>query len=142
MSLNYFVEDYSWSDSNHECVEFSDLLGKSINVIQSNDSYIVFYADDGIEYHMFHYQDCCESVYIESIVGDIMDIMGEPILVAEEVINRQQDPDGYESSTYTFYKLATRKGYVDIRWVGTSNGYYSETVSLYKRNTNESHSEQ
>lgn len=142
MSLNYFVENYSWSDSNHECVEFSDLLGKSINVIQSNDSYIVFYADDGIEYHMFHDQDCCESVYIESIVGDIMDIIGEPLLVAEEVINRHQDPDGYESSTYTFYKLATRKGYVDIRWVGTSNGYYSETVSLYKRNTNESHSEQ
>lgn len=142
MSLNYFADDDSWFESDHECVEFSDLLGKFINVIQSNDSYIVFYADDGIEYRMFHDQDCCESVYIESIVGDIMDIIGEPLLVAEEVINRHQNPDDYESSTYTFYKLATRKGYVDIRWVGTSNGYYSETVSLYKRNTNESHSEQ
>ena len=79
----------------------------------------------------FHAQDCCESVDINDIVGDLEDLVGEPLLLAEEVSGATEpDEEHYESYTYTFYKFATRKGYVDVRWLCESNGYYSEGVSL------------
>jgi hypothetical protein len=81
----------------------------------------------------FHYQDCCESVDINDIVGDLEDLCGEPLLIAEEVSGETPvdfEEEYHESVTWTFYKFATRKGYVDVRWLGESNGYYSESVSL------------
>ncbi len=81
----------------------------------------------------FHQQDCCESVYINDIVGDLSDLVGEPLLIAEEVsgeIPADFNEREHESVTWTFYKFATRRGYVDVRWMGESNGYYSESVDL------------
>ena len=95
---------------------------------------LVFTTDTGDVYEQYHLQDCCESVYIESIVGDLQDLVGSEILLAEETISTSDlEEDLYGSTTWSFYKLATIKGYVDIRWCGSSNGYYSETVSLVKR---------
>lgn len=116
---------------------FTDLVGKTLtNVENIDDESIVFTLDSGEKYKLFHWQDCCENVYVESIVGDLSDLVGAPIIIAEEVSNDEpqlgQEVPEYDSFTWTFYKLATRKGYVDIRWYGTSNGYYSESVSFKK----------
>ena len=79
-----------------------------------------------------HQQDCCETVRINDITGDLQDLVGEPLLISEEVKGATEpDEEHYESYTYTFYKFATRKGYVDVRWLGESNGYYSESVELF-----------
>jgi hypothetical protein len=125
-----------WFDS--ERVAFETLKGKTFkSVVRTTDILITFTTTDDEKFFMQHDQDCCETVEIESVVGDLQDLVGEPILVAEEVTNRELPPKGedfdpYGSHTWTFYKLATRKGYVDIRWYGESNGYYSERVTLTK----------
>lgn len=116
-------------------VDFSILKGKTIVAIHNDSNEkIVFECENGESFVMMHEQDCCEYVYIESIVGDLNDLLGSEILIAEESSNIDLPPrtEYDESYTWTFYKLATTKGYVDIRWYGESNGYYSESVHLYR----------
>ncbi len=90
---------------------------------------MVFTRDDGVTFRFEHEQDCCESVWLESVVGDLADLVGEPLTMAE--VSTQDRPEAPESGTWTFYKFATRKGFVDVRWCGESNGYYSESVNLF-----------
>lgn len=128
---------------------FSELQGKTLTKIERiNDDILIFDCATGERFEMSHCQDCCESVVIESITGDLDDLIGTPILLAEEATSqadpadvaeakakaRAANPDTYydytESQTWTFYKLRTIKGSVDIRWHGESNGYYSESVDF------------
>ena len=109
------------------------MVGKTfVKVTGSVGGYeMLFETAQGERFVFFHSQDCCESVDINDITGDLEDLCGEPLLIAEEVHGATEpDEEHYESYTYTFYKFATRKGYVDVRWLGESNGYYSESVSL------------
>ena len=117
-------------------MNFNILKGKTITSIDGavkGSDEIIFSCSDGSQYRLLHYQDCCESVEIEDICGDINDLIGSPILIADEVENDNVGnprSEYDESFTWTFYKLATINGYVDIRWYGTSNGYYSERVDF------------
>ena len=116
-------------------VPFSTLCGLTLSAIdRSGDESITFIVDESLKFVMRHDQDCCETVSIEDVNGDLSDLVGSPILKAEESSN-SDDPkkDEYDDShTWTFYHIRTNKGTVTIRWYGTSNGYYSESVSLYK----------
>lgn len=114
-------------------VDISILYGKIISNIQKkHDEELIFLLDDGSEFKMYHDQDCCESVSIDDINGDLNDLIGTPITLVEESTNKENPKDKYDSCTWTFYKLATIKGYVDIKWYGSSNGYYSESVDIVK----------
>jgi hypothetical protein len=115
-------------------LNISVLLGKTLTAAENKGDQIVFRAEDG-EYCLYHSQDCCESVVVESVVGDLADLVGSPLLQAEEVSSEGEPPpkkDYVDSYTWTFYKLATIKGGVTIRFLGESNGYYSESVAFAK----------
>lgn len=116
--------------------DIKDLIGVVLESIDNSGEEILFTAVDGRKWQMYHDQDCCELVSVEDVIGDLNDLIGSPILLAEEVSNSDENPEGvpvkeYQYSyTWTFYKFATVKGYVTIRWYGESYGYYSESVSF------------
>ena len=120
---------YDWDKQ----VPFSVLVGKTLTAIENTGDEIKFVCSDGTLYSQYHSQDCCESVSVEDVVGDLNDLIGEPLLEASEEINREnpKDKEWDESFTWTFYKLTTRKANITIRWYGSSNGYYSESVDFY-----------
>lgn len=96
-----------------------------------NQDVVLFVCSDGTKYAMYHTQDCCESVCLESTDGDLSALIGDEILLAEETSNSEQgNYDG--SQTWSFYKLQTNRAYVTLRWLGESNGYYSESVDFYQ----------
>lgn len=117
------------------CFDGENLIGKTIKEIRGAEKYseeITIITECGEVWGMYHNQSCCEQVSVEDVIGDVNDLVGAPILVCEESTNSTLPPlderDG--SYTWTFYKLATIKGWVDIRWYGESNGYYSEDVTF------------
>jgi len=112
--------------------EFDELLGRSLCRVTADDAELTLYLSDTNYVRFSHHQDCCEHVYIEDICGDLDDLIGAPLVEAEEVSNYDAGPLGEydESYTWTFYRFRTRKGSVTVRWYGTSNGYYSESVSV------------
>lgn len=122
---------------NWKCVPFKTLVGNTLTGIymDKDSKSLYFVTDDKRVFTMEHLQDCCEDVFLEDVTGDFSDLLNTPILLAEESTScdllRESDREK-DSFTWTFYKLATKKGYVDLRWFGESNGYYSEDVSLYE----------
>jgi len=141
----------------NESAQFDELKGKTIKEItglEKESEKVVFEMEDGTKYNMQYYHDCCASCSVEDVCGDVKDLVGSPILLAEEVSSNEPDETvkaaraqrkreyeekhgsdayyygGHESETWTFYKLSTIKGSVTIRWYGESNGYYSESATF------------
>jgi hypothetical protein len=120
-------------------IKFESLVGKVFTSIDVEEDIIRFHLDTGDTVEMFHEQDCCECVTVEDVCGNIADLIETPIVSAEETTNSDRHPSDIDkkcddySFTWTFYRIATRKGSVVIRWYGESNGCYSESVSLFRK---------
>lgn len=113
---------------------FSILVGKTLTKVEGMEKgseVVDLYTSDGEHFRMQHDQDCCECVEVEDVVGDVEDILNTPVLSAYE--STQDGGGDYDNtSTWTFYRLQTIKGSLVLRWLGESNGYYSEGVDFFK----------
>jgi len=96
------------------------------------DDTLRFTTTDGTSFELYHESDCCETVRIEDIIGDLGDLVGYPLVESEELSNEPEPTLDYEpeSCTWTFYRFSTVRGTVTVRWLGESNGYYSESVDF------------
>ena len=114
--------------------QFADLLHQTlIHVDAAVDADEArFLLADGRVFVMLHHQDCCESVSLVDVCGDVADLHDAQVLDAREEVGEDQSGK-HESATWTFYILQTDKGAVTLRWLGMSNGYYSEGVSFEER---------
>jgi hypothetical protein len=110
-----------------ENVVFTDIRG-----MVPGSERIAFTTVDSQVYIMFHEQDCCESVQLLDVIGDVSDLLNTPILSFTVATNSKDTPigEGDDSCTWTFYEFQTQKGHVTLRWYGSSNGYYSERVDF------------
>lgn len=120
--------------------QFSELKGKTLKAINGlcEESDRIYFLTEQESYLMWHDQSCCEYVRVVDICGDVNDILNSEILLAEEVSQNTHpkehpvDTTYIDSFTWTFYKLSTIKGSITIRWLGESNGWYSEAVDFYE----------
>lgn len=108
--------------------------------IEKTDDEILFKTTYGRTFKIYHSQDCCESVRVESVKGDVLKLLASPITKAEETLLHNEDPEDMkgrekspysdESFTWTTFVFANAETEVTIRFYGNSNGYYSESVSF------------
>lgn len=117
--------------------EFKELEGRILTAIERNtceDGFdrLIFICDDGTRFEMGYVPDCCAQCHLNDVCGDIFDLIDSRILKAYESTDSSIDADGYGRHTWTFYHISTNNGSVTLRWLGTSNGYYSESVTFRK----------
>ena len=126
MNTTYFPEqqnDFFKTLANKKIVD--------VRGLSRGSDYISILFSDGDAIKFYHSQDCCESVEVDDVYGCEDDLIDAILYDIELVQSNDRRKDKYdESYTWSFYKFRTSKGYVDVRWYGHSNGYYSDTVDV------------
>ena len=106
-----------------------DVEGKIVTDVigdVSGSENMILDFEGGIRLSFYHQQSCCENVVVEDVIGDFSDFIGQPITSIEE--RSEEGDNDYGHATWTFYEFTCPKGTVTVRWLGESNGYYSEDV--------------
>lgn len=107
------------------------LVGQTIIgvFVEADGSGIEFYTLTGVLVYET-VGGCCSNSWIESVDG--ADLIGATIRSVEEVqISAAYDPpDHYEYIQVYSWKLTSDKGYTDIVYRNSSNGYYGGWLQL------------
>jgi hypothetical protein len=119
------------TDSNFAVVLKGEIITEILGA--KEDSKLVnIKTKSGRHFVLYHDQDCCEVVKIDSVKGDLEYILNHEVTKATELI-----VSGYpssESATKTIFGIEANYSSFVIEWIGESNGYYSESVSFMEIN--------
>ena len=115
-----------------EIKSLNDLVGLTIKSVsgchKGSDTFTIEF-ENGYSI-VFHYPYTYSNVEIDDVNGDVQGMVGNELLGIECVTNVPVDPEtAVEYKQWTFYKFKTIDGYVDVKWYGSSNGYYSVSVN-------------
>lgn len=116
-------------------VQMEKLLGHEIIEVQGLEQYsetVTLFTKEG-KFWFEHSQDCCESVSLEdfTLMGEMTGVVMRAYESTDDATTENTGQQYLESGTWTFYRIETPRGSLFMRWLGTSNGYYSEGVDLY-----------
>ena len=118
-------------------VNFFELKGQIVKEIigLKKDSFEVFIRTNDGTYKLYHEQCCCEYVRVVKVIGNVNKLIGEVIFAEEDA--GANEPDWYnesfnDSHTWTKYVLKTENASLEFWYLGESNGYYGESVSIKK----------
>ena len=114
-------------------VEFSDLVGEVLDAvdIDREENQILLTTRSGRKFLVYHEQDCCETVAISGQDGSFDKLIGKPIVEARGfAVDTGESESDYDSQTTTTLVFRVDDQTVISRWVGDSNGYYSESVDI------------
>jgi len=117
---------------NLKMVDFNELVGEVLEAIDidTEEDQILLTTQSGRQFLIHHYQDCCEKVVIVGQDGSFHRLIGKPIVEAREIAIDTTGHDDSESQTTTTLVFRVDNETVISRWVGDSNGYYSESVDI------------
>ena len=110
--------------NDREGFPWETILGKTVVQTEGTegDEEMSLLFEDGTALVMAHYHTCCEDIRVEEVIGDVEDLVGNPLLMAESV----------SENDWTFYKFATIKGSVTVRWLcDPGSGYYGDEPDVY-----------
>lgn len=115
--------------------EFSEATGHKLLDVRYTSEELLLFTDGGT-FVLYHEQDCCEHVVLDQTSGFTTTCLGEQIVSAGYVSSEGGDTE-WGTETWTFYRVETNSMSLDIKFHGSSNGYYSESVSCCKFLPNE-----
>ena len=105
------------------------VIKKIVGLEQYSEAVYVIFTDNFV-LKFYHEQDCCEDVLLEDFdLGMIDDAAKLPQVIGIEESESDQEID-HGHQTWTFYRIHTSQGDIWMRWMGESNGYYSEDVDV------------
>lgn len=108
-----------------------------IEGLEPESDRVIIATLSGKTFTLFHSQDCCETVRLIDYDYSFGDELPALVVDAYLAEGEGEAPEYAESFTWSFYRVVTNKGTLFMRWLGESNGHYSESVSLNIYDTEE-----
>ena len=113
-----------------------DLEGDTIlrvTGLYKESSEVLFFFEAGV-LRMMHPGVCCSEGLLEDFEGNAEDFIGRPLTKIEVSSNPASEKNnGNKEYDWTFYKLRSDKGYLDLRWLGNTGrtGMYSSAIDCH-----------